>query len=96
VIFSTVLNNQRPDIPADNALPGDPGPSLGAYKKLMESCWSPNPVDRPPFDAIVAEFEAMRNTERVAHKVNISYYFPILGPLNRHVIAPPASGLTSL
>eukprot|EP00798_Chlamydomonas_sp_ICE-L_P018549 gene18549-25056_t len=40
VIFSTVSDHNRPDIPEDDAFPGSPGVTLSQYKELMISCWS--------------------------------------------------------
>jgi hypothetical protein len=41
----------------DSELPGNPGPTLQAYKALMEKCWSPDAGARPNFKELVAEFQ---------------------------------------
>ncbi len=55
VIFNTVAQNSRPDIPEDADLPGNPGGTLVAYKALMERCWSPSALDRPSFKQVRTE-----------------------------------------
>ena len=65
VLFS-VMQDLRPEMPSDAELPGRPGPSLAAYKQLMESCWQPDADQRPSFEQIVMQLDEMRSADRAA------------------------------
>jgi hypothetical protein len=60
------MQNLRPEVPEDAELPGRPGPSLQAYKALMEACWHEDAEQRPSFEAIVAALDDMRASDRAA------------------------------
>jgi hypothetical protein len=65
VLFS-VMQDVRPEMPDDSELPGRPGPSLAAYKQLMEACWQGEAEGRPTFEAIVERLDEMRACDRAA------------------------------
>lgn len=68
VIYSAVHDNSRPVVPADGDLPGEPGPSLGLYKQVMEQCWDGNAAKRPSFDKLVTLIDQMAAMEPDSHK----------------------------
>ncbi|MEW5304554.1 MAG: hypothetical protein WDW36_007157 [Sanguina aurantia] len=71
VIFSTVAENSRPELPTDTStLPGKPGPSLDSYLDLMRRCWAADPTSRPGFRKIVDALQVMREVESQAAKLD--------------------------
>ncbi|GIL51335.1 hypothetical protein Vafri_7343 [Volvox africanus] len=62
VMFSTVTENSRPEVPPDAELPGAPGTSLPLYIQLMERCWQADAGLRPSFKDVV---EVLQNLQKV-------------------------------
>eukprot|EP00198_Chlamydomonas_reinhardtii_P004200 XP_001693536.1 predicted protein [Chlamydomonas reinhardtii] len=58
VMFSTVTENNRPEVPPEADLPGSPGISLAAYRQLMERCWAADAASRPSFKDLVEGFQS--------------------------------------
>ena len=56
-MFSTVTENNRPEVPPEADLPGSPGISLAAYRQLMERCWAADAASRPSFKDLVEGFQ---------------------------------------
>jgi mitogen-activated protein kinase kinase kinase 9 len=46
-----VIQGKRPPIPSD---------CPDSWRKLMEACWAPDPVIRPPFARIQAALKSMQ------------------------------------
>ncbi|GIL75439.1 hypothetical protein Vretifemale_5158 [Volvox reticuliferus] len=63
VMFSTVTENSRPEVPPDVELPGGPGTSLPMYLQLMERCWQADASLRPSFKDIVEVLQNMQKAE---------------------------------
>lgn len=54
IILKTALKNERPEIPENSKLLGDPCPVYDDYCKLIRRCWNQNPMRRPMFDEIAS------------------------------------------
>ncbi|GLI61954.1 hypothetical protein VaNZ11_004517 [Volvox africanus] len=63
VMFSTVTENSRPEVPPDAELPGAPGTSLPLYIQLMERCWQADAGLRPSFKDVVEVLQNMQKVE---------------------------------
>ncbi|GJR61683.1 serine/threonine-protein kinase EDR1 [Tanacetum coccineum] len=59
IIGGIVSNTLRPLIPKD---------CDGEWRRLMELCWSPNPMLRPSFTEITNKLRVMSHTKTHAHK----------------------------
>nr|GEY99554.1 serine/threonine-protein kinase EDR1-like [Tanacetum cinerariifolium] len=59
IIGGIVSNTLRPTIPKD---------CDGEWRRLMELCWSPNPMLRPSFTEITNKLRVMSHTRTHAHK----------------------------
>lgn len=58
-----MLNGQRPEVPAREALPGPDTAAfggLGAYCQLMRECWAQDPAARPALPDIVPRLRALQ------------------------------------
>ena len=61
VIFSQVLQGQRPEVPPSGALPGGGFRDLPAYAALMRACWAQEPAARPAsFAEVLAALRSLQ------------------------------------
>lgn len=64
------LNQQdRPEVPPLDTLPGQPLPGITGYIQLMQECWDENPQNRPSFEHIIISVRGLMESAANQHKL---------------------------